>query len=300
MLEGLRQRNAGLISDKRGLEATVEGLRGDVATADELVRALADDLVGGELAGRGVLLVAAPGAEGRVLDQLGTVVEAAGGAVSGRLQLQPALFEPAATQLVEDLASQVLPAGVELPDGGPLPRAGSLLGAALLDRPGTLSVPADAAQSVVSAFSEAGLVELQAAEGAPAASLAVLVAAPAPAAEEQDALARSAVDGMLALLVELRARAAGLVVAGPDEANLEGGLVRAVRSDPAADSLVSTVDNADRAVGQVAVVLALSEQLPGGSGRYGGGQGATAPVPTGAPDAGDQEQQEDAEAEPTG
>jgi hypothetical protein len=282
VLEGLRQRNAGLISEKDGLRAQVEALRGDVGTADELVRALAGELVGGTLSGRGVLLVAAPDAEGGVLDELAATVEAAGGTVTGRLQLLPALFEPGAFQLVEDLASQVVPAGVELPDDGPLPRAGSLLGAALLDRPGGAAVGPDAGQAVVSAFSEAGLVELSGVEGTlTPATLAVLVAAPAPAPEEQDALARSAVDGMLALLVELRARASGLVVAGPSQSNVEGGLVRAVRSDPAADSLVSTVDNVDRGVGQVAAVLALAEQAAGGSGRYGGGQGATGAVPTG-------------------
>jgi hypothetical protein len=278
VLEGLRERNAGLISEKRGLESDVRALEAEVDTADALVRELGRDLVGGELDGARVLLVVEPGVEGRVLDQLAAVVDEAGGSVTGRLQLQPALLEPASSQLVEDLAAQVLPAGVQLPAGSALARAGSLLGAALLDRPGTVGVDADSAQQVVSAFGEAGLVELQGVEGAPPqAGLAVLVAAAAPA--EQDPARRAALDGLVSLAAELRARAEGLVLAGSAEANVEGGLVRAVRNDAGVDSLVSTVDNADRAVGQVAVVLALVEQAAGGSGRYGGGQGATGPVP---------------------
>jgi hypothetical protein len=284
VLEGLRRSNAGLISDKRALESDVRGLQADVDTADDLVRALSDELVGGRLTGQRVLLVTAPGAEARITDQVATTVVDAGGAVSGRLSLQPELFEPSSTQLLEDVVATVIPPGVRLPDGSAVGRAGAVLSAALLVQPGESPVDRDAAQQVVSAFQEAGLVDLADAGEDPATgTVAVLLAAPAPA-EPLDDDGRSALDGLLDVAAELHSRSAGLVVAGPADAALEGGLVRALRSDAARDSLVSSVDNADRAVGQVAVVLALREQVQGGSGRYGGNQGASSPVPTGAPE----------------
>jgi hypothetical protein len=111
----------------------------------------------------------------------------------------------------------------------------------------------------------------------------VVLAGPAPDEEEQaDQTRQSELEGSLALARELDGRSGGAVVAGPSESTLEGGLVRALRADSSLDAAVSTVDNVDRALGQVAVVRALREQLEGGVGRYGGGAGASAPVPTGA------------------
>ena len=279
VLDGLRSSNAGLISDKRALESDVRLLQADVDTADDLVRAMSDELVGGRLSGQRVLVVLAPGADSRTAQQIATAVDDAGGAVTGRLQLQPALFDPESTQLVEDLVASVLPAGVELPGDSAVARAGAVLSAALLVAPGADPVDRDDAQAVVSAFAEVDLVGLDDAGETPAAAtLAVLVAAPAPV-EPLDDEGTAAIEGLLELSGQLHARSSGVVVAGPSEAAVEGGLVRELRSAGALDAMISSVDNADRAVGQVAVVLALREQADGGSGRYGGGQGASAPVP---------------------
>lgn len=283
VLSGLRNLNSGLIGDKRALQADKRALEDDVKTADDLVRAKRAELIGGQLQGRRVLLVSAPGADGTTVDQIAQAVVDAGGQVSGRLQLSPALVEPSSTQLVEDLVAQVVPAGVDLPGSSALGRAGAVLAAALLTPGGAGGVDRAAAQAVVSAFDEAGLTSLsEAGDGPPrVASLAVVVAAPAP--EQPTDRDRAALAGLLDVATELDARSAGLVVAGPTESAVDGGLVRALRSDSARDALISSVDNAQRAVGQVAVVLALREQAAGGSGRYGGAQGATAPVPTGSP-----------------
>ena len=44
---------------------------------------------------------------------------------------------------------------------------------------------------------------------------------------------------------------------------------------------MSSVDNADRGLGRVAVVRALAEQVQDGVGQYGAGPGATSPLPAG-------------------
>jgi hypothetical protein len=280
VLDGLRDRNAGLISDKRALESDVRGLQADVETADDLVRAMSGDLIGSRLEGRRVLLVKAPGADERTTEQIATTLAAADGQVTGRLSLHPALFESGSTQLLEDLAAAVIPAGVRLPEESAVARVGAVLSAALVVSSDGSAVDRDAAQQIVSAFQEAGLVELDDAGETPAAaSLVVLVAAAAPTEPVEDD-GRTELDGLLAVAAQLDTRSDGLVVAGPADAAVEGGLIRALRSDSARDEIISSVDNADRAVGQVAVVLALREQAQGGSGRYGGAQGASAPAPT--------------------
>lgn len=282
VLEGLRRSNSGLISDKRALEGDVRSLQSEVDTADDLVRSLSGDIIGGALRGTRVLLVTAPGADGTTAEQLGTTITDAGGTVTGRLQLRPELFADENTQLVEDLVAGVVPAGVDLPEDSAVSRAAAVLSATLLTRPDGPEVDRESAAQVVPAFSEAGLVQLSdAGDAPPTATLAVLVAAPAPADDGGDGGDGGGVqvEGLLEVASQLQAAGSGLVVAGPSESALDGGLVRAVRADTARDAEISTVDNADRAVGQVAVVLALREQAQGGVGNYGGAQGADGPVP---------------------
>lgn len=284
VLDGLRSSNTGLISDKRALESDVRDLQGDVDTADGLARALSADLVGGQLVDQRVLLVLGPEAEQQTADQLVRALEDAGATVTGRLALQSALFDPDQGQLVDDLVAQVVPAGVELPEGPAVGRAAVELAAALLVRPGQDDVDPDEAQQVVSAFEEADLAELSADGGTLVPATAALLltgGSPAEADVDQDVQEQreAEVAGLLLLSRSLDAGSGGAVVAGPSESTLEGGAVRALRADGELDAEISTVDNAHRAVGQVAVVRALAEQLQGGVGRYGGAAGAGSPVP---------------------
>lgn len=282
VLEGLRDSNSRLISDKSALRAQVDDLGEEVDTADDFARALSPDLVGGRLDGQGVLLVLGPDADPQVAEQLATMITQAGARLTARLALQDTLIDPEQRQLVDDLVAQVVPGGLELPDTT-AGRAAAELSAALLVAPDQEPLPRDSAQQIVSAFEEAGLVDVtdQGEELVPA-SVAVLLAGE-PAAEgedEQDGeTSRSRIEALLAIVGELDARSGGAVLAGPAESTAEGGLVRALRADSGLDAEVSTVDNAHRAVGQVAVVRALVEQLQGGSGRYGGTGSAEAPVP---------------------
>lgn len=284
VLDGLRSSNSGLISDKRALESDVRALQGDVDTADQFTRALYGDLLAGELTDERVLLVTAPDADERIAEQLTTAIEAAGGSVTGELALQAELLDPTQSQLVDDLVASVVPAGVELPEGSAVNRAAVELAAALLVPPRGDAINRTAAQEVVSAFEEAGLVQMdEAGDQLEPATLAVLIAAPAsqePDDEAADRDTRVVLDGLLAVASVLDAGSSGAVLAGPSTSVLQGGLLRALRADGDRDAEISSVDNAERAVGQVAVVLALAEQLEGRAGRYGGGQGATAPVPT--------------------
>lgn len=283
VLDDLRRNIRGLSADKRALEADVMQQRTQLQSADDFARAVAPGLVKGSLVDRRVLLVTTPDAPTEVPEAMAPLLQQAGAQVTGTLTVLPALSAPASRQLVEDLVTQVLPPGVELPDTEPGERAAVLLAAALTaSGEGKALEPADA-QAVVSAFEEADLVQFAGTtETLQAATLAVVVSdGTRPTAElddEEQTETEAQREAVIALAAALDRRSDGAVLAGAT-GSADDGVVRALRDDAGVAGRVSTVDNADRGTGQVAVVLALGQQLAGGSGQYGTGPGATAPLP---------------------
>jgi hypothetical protein len=89
-------------------------------------------------------------------------------------------------------------------------------------------------------------------------------------------------DALVQLAAALDDEGSGAVVAGDLASAGKGGLVDALRSDQAATSTVSTVDNVDTAAGRISSVLALAAEGRGDSGEYGVGSD-TKPVPPPAP-----------------
>ena len=87
---------------------------------------------------------------------------------------------------------------------------------------------------------------------------------------------------MLSLASAFDRRARGSLVAGPESSADDNGLINRLRSVSSVASEVSSVDNADRGVGLVALVLALGEQLRGEVGQYGAGPRAEASLPRAA------------------
>ena len=297
-----------LSADKRALESQVGELRTSLDASDQFAAAVAPRLVSGTLADRRVLLVTAPQTPGDLPERLVPVLRAAGARVTGTLQLLPALSDRSSSVLVEDLVAQVVPAGVELPEGEPVERATAELAAALVRPSAGKGVDPAEAQAVVSAFEEAELVRFDATgEVIEQADLAVVLTgeraqAPAPDGPAADGPAADgpaadgpAADGravdleqswseqqqaLLGLVRELDARSDGAVAAGPLGSAGDAGLLQLLRAEPAVARAVSSVDNADRGAGLVAVVLALAQPR---AGQFGAGEGATAVLPAAAP-----------------
>ena len=265
-------------SEKRGLEGDVSQLREQLGAADAFAASVAPRLVRGSLEDERVLLVTTPQAPADLVERLTPLLEQAGARVSGTLQLLPALSDPGQRALVEDLVAQVVPAGVELPDTGAVERATTELAAALTRTAEGEGVEPEEAQAVVSAFTEADLVEFTSPdETLQPATLAVVLTGPAPERlappEQVQQLA------VVALAGALDGRSAGAVLAGPAGSAGDRGTVRALRSEQTRAREVSTVDNADRGTGLVTLVLALAEQRRGGVGQYGTGEGASTAPP---------------------
>ena len=283
--DGLNRSISNLTNDKRALENDVEQLRGQVAASDEFATRIAPELLEGALEEQRVLLVTTEGTPGDLAERLRPLLADAGASVTGTLEVRPALGEPEQRQLLEDLVAQVVPAGVRLPQGEPVLRAAAELAAALTVGPGAEAVDPGEAQAVVAAFEEADLVEFEPAPGAEDAIVpasTVLVLTPAGPNAQPSTVQRQQLEAMVTLAGAFDDRSRGTVVAGPATSALPGGLVDALRATSNVASDVSTVDNADRGIGQVAAVLALAQQVRDGVGQYGAGPGASAPLPAAA------------------
>ena len=273
--DDLRGQVSRLDTDKRDLQGELRTLQGRAKSDDTVTAALAPKLVAGTLRDAKVVLVATPQAADATVEGVQQAVEQAGGRVTGRVQLTDGYADP---RRAADAKAYVTgggqPAGFQLPeseDAGVL--SGSLLAYGLLgtrDRDPAASVTSE----VVAGFASLRMLRVDSAQVTPA-DLAVVVTS-GPAAGE-DPAARLQTLGDLVSALDGAGR--GVVVAGTPAAAGKDGLVGAVRADSGLASAVSTVDHADRPVGQVAAVFALAQQGAGRSGQYGTAAGADAPFP---------------------
>jgi len=273
--DDLRGQVRQLDSDKRDLQADLRTLQGRAKSDDTVTAALAPKLVAGTLRDAKVVLVATPQAADSTVDGVQQAIEQAGARVTGRVQLTDDYADP---RRAADAKAYVTgggqPAGFQLPeseDAGVL--SGALLAYGLLGSRDGDPTPAVTSE-VVAGFASLRMLRVDSAQVAPA-DLAVVVTSGPVAGDDPAARLRTLGD----LVSALDGAGRGAVVAGTAPAAGKDGLVGAVRADSGLASAVSTVDHADRPVGQVAAVFALAQQGAGRSGQYGTAAGADAPFP---------------------
>jgi hypothetical protein len=265
-----------LEQDKRALEDTTQSLQAQVDSSDAFAQAVAPALVEGTLANRRVLLVlAAEDVAPETAEGVTSLVEQAGGTVSGTVRLQPGYSDPAsASSLQSYVTGPGLPTGLQLPeadDSGQL--VASVLAQVLMTPPG--GSPRDTAE-IASVLSGLNALDAVTVEGSTVAAADVAVVLTAGAFEGEDAGERNG--ALTDLLTALDTVGSGVVVAGDAASAGENGLVGAVRGDPSLSAAISTVDNAPTAGGRLSIVLALVAEGDGTSGNYGIGED-TQPVP---------------------
>lgn len=230
--------------------------------ADSFAAQAGPRLYDGRLEDRSVALLAAPGADEQVLDGLATEVEAAGGRVSARYDLLPALVSGGSTSLVDSLGRRLadeVDEGAVDPAAPTYVRAGQLLGQAVAAAGGEGVAPDGTTRTVREAL-RAGELLTSSRPEAGRAPLVLVVLGDTTA--DPGALA-SVVTGLAAV-------AGGTVVAGTTEDAAQDGALAALRADPVADQ-VATVDGVERALGRVTAVLALLEAEAGRGAAYGVG-----------------------------
>jgi len=287
-LAEMRETNQQYQEQIRSLEARQE-------FRDGFIEGVTEELVAERLANRRVAVLAMPEADGDVVEEVSDLLDQAGATVTARVRVDSSWTDPESEEALDALAAELVSPGMTLPeDGTGYVRGAALLAAAIVRPPleevvseslpggvdeGTLEEASRVNQDVLSALSEAGLVEVG---GAPEikAPLAVIVAGPAPEPEEgKEDEAAAPLESLTAVVTAVADTASGTVAAGSPGATAEGGLLAAVRADDRLASRVSTVDSLDMLGGRIAVVYAVAEQADGDSGHYGYEGAADGPVP---------------------
>jgi len=265
----LRKQVNTLKSDRTTLANQVKALQRQVSDAGQFAASFGSQLVQGTLTKQSVLLIGLPGARTSVEDGITKQVEAAGGNVSGHLELTEAYIDPRRSSDITSLVTSNHPIGLTLPevsDAGQL--GGALLAFVVLGK----GERTDLSQ-VLGAFSELHMVSDGGKAVAPSTTVVVVGSGPLTSANY-------AASAELSLVTALQSAGGHVVVAGDLGSATKGGIVAAVRGANGDKATVSTVDNADSAIGQVSTVLALADIIKSAVGHYGTAKTADALFPS--------------------
>ena len=257
-------------------------LKSQLKSAQSTDNALLPYAVQGRLAGGSVVVISAPGADGDIRNNILRALPLAGATVAGDVRLQDHLLDPQQDQFIGSLADQVAIPGRRLPNASGATRALALLADVLVTSPRQHPVSRAAATRVLSAFSAGSLLSTSGDTTQPG-TVAILIASAAPPATTSPSPAPDTASLLATFARDLGANSSGVVVAGPQTSDQQGGLVDQIRNDKTLRDLVSTVDNADMPSGIIATVLALGAESGGRTGSYGIGPGNDAPVPSPSP-----------------
>ncbi|MEU4332600.1 copper transporter [Nonomuraea dietziae] len=239
---------------------------------DDFVTAEVPALVRAQLTGESVLLVAAPGSSGTLREQSVQVLTEAGATISGQVTIAEKYLDPTQANFIDQLTTQLKPAGLTLPGTDPYKNAATVLAAALVTADDTQAGTENTTTvGVLDGFEKAGLLSV---DGTPAkrATLALVLAPDTPFAGEK---AQAQAGALVSLAGGLDDGSQGSSLAGILAATQPGGLIAALRDTGDVAAKVSTVDTLDMPAGRVVVVYSLREQLDGRAGQYGIGPDAS-------------------------
>ncbi|SFQ73380.1 Copper transport outer membrane protein, MctB [Amycolatopsis arida] len=276
LLSGLASEKSDLATQVSTLESERNALDARLRDADAFAGVVGPKVVAGQLDQRTVVLVTTPDADPAHRDALRRLVEQSGAAVTGEVQLTEAFTDPDRAGQLREVVTRLQPAGAQFPTAGdPGTLAGALLGSVLLvdkESARPQSSPEELA-AALGGLTDGGFVKP--AENVKPAQLAVVLTG--GKATGDGAGDRAAILARFA--TQLDRSGAGTVLTGNPAAAEGTGAIGVARADTATTSILSTVDNVDSAAGRVVTVLALREQLEGGSGRYGVAGNAQGPAP---------------------
>ncbi|AYF77688.1 copper transporter [Nocardia yunnanensis] len=245
-------------------------LNDEVKASDAFLSGAAAKLLTGSLANRTVLVFTAPDADSGDVDAVTAALTTAGATVTGRIGLTGAFTDSSEGDRLRTALVNVVPAGAQLKidaaDQGSL--AGDLLGQVLLTDPVGGQAKGTPQERGLALETLRGGGFLTFADVQPA-QVAVVVTGDGARADENN---RGTLVARFA--GGLRSHSAGVVLAGRYGAADGPGAIAVARSEGGLAS-VTTVDNVDREIGRITTVLGLTEQLNGGTGRYGTGAKAT-------------------------
>lgn len=266
----LRHQVDSLTTQNKNSAQQIKELQANVDNSQKFATAYGSVIINGTLTGSSVLMVAMPGADTGVKDALSKEITAAGGKVSGRVQLTSDYTDPKRAPDITSFVTQVHPVGLVLPttsDAGTL--GGALLSYVLLGK----GQASDVTQ-VLSGLADLRMLKIEGSDEVTPSTLVLVVAS--GTLPSGDAGGKS----QLALLTQMRQTGGLVVVAGDAPSATGGGLVALLRGDNGDRSGVSSVDNSDTEIGQVSTILALDDASKSHFGQFGTGSNVDALFPS--------------------
>lgn len=264
-------------------------------SANALLSQVSTDIVEGTLTRRPFIVIRTPDADKDDVETTRWLAEMAGGTVAGDITLTDKFVSQDGADELRSIVANTLPAGAQLSVDNQAPgiHAGESLGAALMYDPATdapLASVEDRAV-VLQALRDAGFIEYADGTVTPAQGIIVVTGGGTDGKggksnedgenskgkpSEADVFASTVVADVAR---GLDSRGDAVVLAGRLGAAVGEGSVEQIRKDPDSNAKVSTVDSLDTETGRISAVLALAEQIAGGSGAYGSAENAQAPAP---------------------
>ena len=273
-------------------QANIRNLENQLASNQAFAQAAAPRLLSGLLAGQQVALVTAPGADATTVNGVTAALKLAGAEITTQAALQPSFFDTSAgtENSLKGLAQQAAPPGLLLqttptganPQIAGQQEAGQVLAAALVTKAGS-DLPADQVNTILDRFTQEGFLQLSPAGGSAAphqATLAVVIIPGSPPSADTDPANLALIS--VAEQLSLSSSSHGVVLAGSQAGSGPGSAIDELNSGSAGAQL-SSVDNADKEVGQILVAQALSYLLTGHKPAAYGTGAVPSPAPTPSP-----------------
>jgi hypothetical protein len=258
-------------------------LNRQIDSNDEWAQANAPQLLHGLLADQRVVMVEAPGASSQVVNGVSDALAEAGATVSGQVQIQNKFLDvsPTTQKQLTQLAQRFTPVAVSL-QGSPVAQASQAIAGAILTKDGAGQPVAgqrdSASAAMLSGFGAEGFLAVNGQPDARA-TLAIVIIPDTP---QSTSISNPQSQRLVTLAQQLNLAGQGTVVAGSVDGSGPGSAIDVMRNGGRAGHL-SSVDNANRTIGQIVVAQALAEQLRGVSGSYGATSSAASAGPSPAP-----------------
>jgi hypothetical protein len=263
---------------------------------DQFLQSAEPRQLAGLLKGDRIVIVTEPGAQGSVVDGIKQAAALAGATVTGQVALQSKFNDVSAPNqsTLGSINSSVSAAdGITLSAGAgsqtaSQQQAAQLIAYAILatKTSSQAGLTSTAEQALLNEYAQAGYLTVSPGVPAPPATLAVIVT---PQTAPADGANDPANQVLVAVAQEFASASAATLVAGGTIAPAQyGGSAMSVLRSSSVSGQVSSVDNADTALGQIVVIQALAAQLANGKpNSYGisGDASAVSPVPAPTPSA---------------
>jgi len=272
--------------------ATISRQQDQIGSDEAFAQTVAPYLLANLLAGQRVVLLAAPGADSATISGVTSALTQAGAKITGQVELQPSFFDTSAStqSSIDALAQQVAPPGITPGIETAQPAADTRIAAqqeaarvlapALVNKDGA-GLPAAQTGAILRGFAQHGFLQLSTATGSAALAQATLAVVVIPANPPPAGDADPANMALISLAEQLQLASRGVVLAGTLPGSGAGSAIDEVINGSTGIQ-VSSVDNANTAVGQILVAQALSYLLDGHKpAAYGVDTGAVpSPAPT--------------------